>query len=38
LKVAVASYESIKAKKETLAKGPKNGFIAPKDWKITKEK
>ena len=38
LKKAVASYDSIKAPREILTKGPKNGFIAPKDWKITKEK
>lgn len=38
LKIAVASYDSIKAPRELLSKGSKNGFIAPKDWKITKEK
>ncbi len=36
LKAAVAPYDSIKAPKEILSKGPKNGFRAPKDWKITK--
>lgn len=34
----VAPYDSIKAKREILSKGPKKGFLAPKDWKITKEK
>lgn len=37
LKAAVAPYDAIKAKEELLSKGPKNGFVAPKDWKITKE-
>ncbi|TZF81330.1 arylsulfatase [Pedobacter sp. BS3] len=37
LKTAVAPYDAIKAPREILTKGPKNGFIAPKDWKITKE-
>jgi hypothetical protein len=34
----VAPYDAIKAPKEILSKGPKKGFVAPKDWKITKEK
>jgi len=34
----VAPYDSIKAKREILSKGPKKGFVAPKDWKIIKEK
>ncbi|OAQ40700.1 arylsulfatase [Pedobacter psychrophilus] len=34
----VAPYEAIEAKEEILSKGPKKGFKAPKDWKITKEK
>jgi hypothetical protein len=38
LKAAVAPYDAIKAPREILAKGPKKGFVAPKDWKITKEK
>ncbi|MGI8581751.1 MAG: arylsulfatase B [Chitinophagaceae bacterium] len=38
LKAEVAPYDAIKAPKEILSKGPKKGFIAPKDWKITKEK
>lgn len=38
LKAAVAPYDAIKAPNEILTKGPKNGFVAPKDWKITKEK
>jgi arylsulfatase B len=38
LKKVVATYDSIKAPREILTKGPKNGFIAPKDWKITMEK
>lgn len=38
LKQAVAPYDAIKAPKELLSKGPKNGFVAPKKWKITKEK
>lgn len=28
----VAPFDSIKAKREILGKGPKNGFKAPKDW------
>jgi len=28
----VAPFDSIRAKREILTKGPKNGFIAPKDW------
>ncbi len=38
LKATVTPYDAIKAPKEILAKGPKKGFVAPKDWKITKEK
>lgn len=38
LKSAVAPYDAIKAPREILAKGPKNGFVAPKNWVITKEK
>jgi arylsulfatase B len=38
LKATVAPYDAIKAPREILTKGPKNGFVAPKDWKITKEK
>ncbi|PST84286.1 arylsulfatase [Pedobacter yulinensis] len=37
LKAAVAPYEAIRSKKEILSKGPKNGFVAPKDWQITKK-
>lgn len=37
LKAALAPYDAIKAPREILTKGPKNGFIAPKDWKITRE-
>lgn len=37
LKTVVAGYDSIKAPREILTKGPKNGFVAPKDWKITRE-
>jgi len=33
---AVAPYDSIRAKRELLGKGPKNGFKAPKDWLIKK--
>jgi arylsulfatase B len=36
LKTRVAHYDSIKAPREILTKGPKNGFIAPKNWTITK--
>jgi arylsulfatase B len=38
LKAEVAPYDAIKAAREILSKGPKKGFVAPKDWKITKEK
>ncbi len=38
LKQAVVPYDAIRAPKELLSKGPKNGFVAPKRWKITKEK
>jgi len=38
LMAEVAPYDAIKAPKEILSKGPKKGFVAPKDWKITKEK
>ena len=38
LRKAVEPYDAIKAPVELLEKGPKNGFVAPKDWKITKEK
>ncbi len=38
LKAEVAPYDAIKAQKEILSKGPKKGFVAPKDWQITKEK
>ena len=38
LKNEVAPYDAIKAPKEILSKGPKKGFVAPKDWQITKEK
>lgn len=38
LKTALLPYEAIKAPREILSKGPKNGFVAPKDWVITKEK
>ncbi|MEJ7693817.1 arylsulfatase [Daejeonella sp.] len=38
LKAAVAPYDSIKAPREILTKGPKKGFKVPKNWKITKEK
>lgn len=37
LKAAVVPFDAIKAPREILSKGPKNGFIAPKDWKITRE-
>jgi len=37
LKAAVEKYDAIKAPREILTKGPKNGFVAPKDWKITRE-
>lgn len=37
LKAEVAPYDTIKAPKELLSKGPKNGFVAPENWKITKE-
>jgi arylsulfatase B len=38
LKAAAARFDTIKPKAVLLSKGPKNGFIAPKNWKITKEK
>ena len=38
LKALVAPFDSIKAEKEILGKGPKKGFKAPANWKITKEK
>ncbi|MDF3077633.1 MAG: arylsulfatase [Sphingobacteriaceae bacterium] len=38
LKKEVAPYDTIKAAKELLSKGPKGKFKAPKDWHITKEK
>jgi arylsulfatase B len=38
LKAEVAPYDAIKAPKEILSKGSKKGFVAPKEWKITKEK
>jgi arylsulfatase B len=38
LKALVAPFDSIKAEKEILGKGPKKGFKAPENWKITKEK
>jgi arylsulfatase B len=37
LKAEVAPYDAIKARREILSKGPKNGFKAPKNWKITAE-
>ncbi|NEW81300.1 MAG: arylsulfatase [Mariniphaga sp.] len=38
LKAAVGKYDSIKAPREILTRGTNKGFVAPKDWIITKEK
>lgn len=38
LSLEVAPYDSIRAPREILTKGPKDGFKVPKDWKITRER
>lgn len=38
LKKLVKPFDAIKADQEIVEKGPKNGFVTPKEWKITKER